>query len=384
MQRGYKVEIEPTPQQALKIRQSIGICRWLYNQYLADNFEIYDNFGKGLFETAFSYDKYVNHVLKEKYEWIKQCGAKARKQALINAEKAFKNFFEGKADRPKFKKKREQKDKAYFPKNNKGDWTVRRHKIQVPTIGLVKLKEKGYIPTKAKISGGTISYKARRYYVSVTVEITDKKMEKPQGEGIGIDLGIKELAVMSNGVVKPNINKTPKVKKVEKKLKREQRCLSRKYKLKKKKRGEKTATYSANIEKQVVRIQRLYQRLTNIRVDYENKIISEIVKREPRFIVLEDLNVSGMMKNKHLSKAIAAQRFYYFRMKLTIKSKERGIEVRIADRFYPSSKKCSQCGKIKKELKLKDRMYRCECGLKLDRDLNAAINLKNAPEYEIA
>ena len=259
MLKAYKTEILPTPQQALKIRQSIGICRWLYNQYLADNFEIYDKFGKGLFETAFSYDKYVNHVLKEKYEWIKQCGAKARKQALINAEKAFKKFFEGKTNRPKFKKKRQQKVKLYFPKNTKGDWTVWRHKIQVPTIGIMKLKEKGYIPTKAKISGGTISYKAGRYYVSVTVEISDKEMEKPQGEGIGIDLGIKELAVMSDGIIKPNINKTPKVRKIENKLKREQRGLSRKYK-EKKKRGEKTATYSANIENQLVNVQRLYQR----------------------------------------------------------------------------------------------------------------------------
>jgi putative transposase len=159
--------------------------------------------------------------------------------------------------------------------------------------------------------------------------------------------------------------------------------LSRKYEFKKK-RGEKPATYSANIEKQVVKIQRLYQTLTNIRVDYENKIIAAIMKREPSFIVLEDLNVRGMMKNRHLSRTIAAQRFFYFRTKLTIKSKERGIEVRIVDRFYPSSKKCSSCGRIKSDLKLKDRTYRCECGLELDRDLNAAINLRNASKYEIA
>ena len=152
----------------------------------------------------------------------------------------------------------------------------------------------------------------------------------------------------------------------------------------KKKRGEKTATYSANIERQVVKIQRLYQTLTNIRVDYENKIIAAIMKRKPSFIVLEDLNVQGMMKNRHLSRAIAAQRFFYFRTKLTIKAKQIGIEVRIVDRFYPSSKKCSCCGQIKRDLKLKDRIYRCGCGFELDRDLNAAINLRNATEYEIA
>ena len=188
---------------------------------------------------------------------------------------------------------------------------------------------------------------------------------------------------MSDGEVKPNINKTPRVKALDKKLRREQRRLSRKYEFKKK-RGVKTVTYCANIEKQVVKIQRLYQTLTNIRVDYENKIISAIVERKPSFIVLEDLNVRGMMKNRHLSRAIAAQRFYHFINKLTIKAKQREIEVRIVDRFYPSSKKCSSCGRIKADLKLNDRIYRCECGLELDRDLNAAINLRNAPKYEIA
>ena len=383
MLRAYKTEILPTLQQALKIRKTIGICRYLYNLYLASNFEVYETLGKDFFVTGYTFDKYVNHVVKKELIWIDECGAKARKQALMNAERAFKNFMEGKANRPKFKKKRHQKIKAYFPKNSKGDWTIWRHKIQIPTIGVVKLKEKGYLPMNAKVNSGTISYKAGRYYVSVLVELPDKEMKKPQGEGIGIDLGVKDLAIMSNGVVKPNINKTSKVVKLNRKLRREQRRLSRKYESKKK-RGEKTAAYSANIEKQVVKIQQIYQTLINIRVDYENKIISEIVKREPSFIVLEDLNVRGMMKNRHLSKAIAAQRLSYFRTKLTIKAKEYGIEVRIVDRFYPSSKTCSKCGRIKNDLKLKDRVYHCECGFDMDRDLNAAINLKNATEYKIA
>ena len=383
MLRGYKTEILPNPQQALKIRQTLGTSRYLYNLYLASNFEVYETLGKGFFVTAYTFDKYVNHVVKKELPWIDECGAKARKQALCNAERAFKNYMQGQTNRPKFKKKRQQKVKAYFPKNAKGDWTIWRHKVQVPTIGTVRLKEKGYLPTQAKIRSGTISYKAGRYYVSVLVEVPDNQLEQSHGEGIGIDLGVKELAVMSNGVIKPNINKTPRVTKLSKKLRREQRRLSRKYESKKK-RGEKIATYSANIERQVVKIQRLYQTLTNIRVDYENKIIAGILRRKPSFIVLEDLNVRGMMKNRHLSRAIAAQRFSYFRIKLTIKAKERGIEVRIVDRFYPSSKKCSHCGRIQADLKLKDRIYRCECGLELDRDLNAAINLRNATKYEIA
>ncbi|MBR1396425.1 MAG: transposase, partial [Selenomonadaceae bacterium] len=307
MLRAYKTEILPTSEQALKIRKTIGICRYLYNLYLASNFEVYETLGKGFFVTGYTFDKYVNHVVKKEYEWIDECGAKARKQALLNAERAFKNFMQGKANRPKFKKKRQQKVKAYFPKNAKGDWTIWRHKIQIPTIGVVKLKEKGYLPLNTKVNSGTISYKAGRYYVSVLIEIPDKKLEKPQGEGIGIDLGVKDLAIMSNGVAKSNINKTPKIIKLNLKLRREQRRLSRKYESKKK-RGEKTAAYSANIEKKIVKIEQIYQTLTNIRVDYENKIISEIVKRKPSFIVLEDLNVRAMMKNRHLSKAIAAQR----------------------------------------------------------------------------
>ena len=382
MLKAYKTEILPKPKQALKIRKTLGTCRYLYNLYLASNFEVYETLGSGFFVTAFTFDKYVNHVVKKELPWIDTCGAKARKQALCNAERAFKNFMQGKANRPRFKKKRDQKVKAYFPENAKGDWTIWRHKLQVPTIGIIQLKEKGYLPTKAKVRSGTISYKAGRYYVSVLVELPDIKCEPLQGEGIGIDLGIKKLAIMSNGVIKPNINKTPPVKKLNKKLRREQKRLSRKYEFKKK-RGENPATYSANIERQVVKIQRLYQTLTNIRVDYENKIIAAIMRRKPRFIVLEDLNVRGMMKNRHLSRAIAQQRLSYFRMKLTIKAKQIGIEVRLVDRFYPSSKKCSQCGRIKRDLKLRDRIYRCECGLELDRDLNAAINLKNALEYEI-
>ena len=216
MLKAYKTEILPNPKQALKIRQTLGTCRYLYNLYLASNFEVYETLGSGFFVTAYTFDKYVNHVVKKESEWIDECGSKARKQALCNAERAFKNFMKGKTNRPKFKKKRQQKVKAYFPKNNKGDWTVWRHKVQVPTIGVVQLKEKGYLPIKAKVHSGTISYKAGRYYVSVLVEIPEIKPELLQGEGIGIDLGVKELAVISDGVIKPNINKTQRIKKMQK------------------------------------------------------------------------------------------------------------------------------------------------------------------------
>lgn len=215
-------------------------------------------------------------------------------------------------------------------------------------------------------------HKKQDGFISLLVEMEVKPLQMPSGEGIGIDLGIKEFAVLSDGRVFPNINKSETVKKLEKKLKREQKRLSKKYEMKKK-RGEKTAIYSANIAKQVEKIQRIHQRLANIRNDYLNKLINELGKTKPAFIALEDLNIKGMLKNRHLSKAIAQQKFYYFKTK--VKSK---FIVKEINRFYPSSKTCSNCGWYFKELKLADRTFECQCcGLTIDRDLNAAINIKN-------
>jgi len=215
--------------------------------------------------------------------------------------------------------------------------------------------------------------------------LIDEEFEQNDGlfsSGIGIDLGIKDFAIISNGDVYKNINKSQKIRKLNKRLKHEQRCLSRKYENKKKRR----ATDSAkNIEKQILKVQKLHQRLQNARQDYVNQIVSELAKTKPAYITIEDLNVRGMMKNRHLSKAIAQQNFYYFRTKLESKCKINNIELRIVDRWYPSSKTCSSCGCIKTDLKLSDRIYVCpDCGFEIDRDLNAAINLKNAREYTIA
>ncbi|MGU8709422.1 RNA-guided endonuclease InsQ/TnpB family protein, partial [Clostridium perfringens] len=266
------------------------------------------------------------------------------------------------------------------------DWTLERHKVKIPTLGWVRLKEFGYIPVNSIVKSGTVSQKADKYYVSILVEEDDKKVYKSTNEGLGIDLGVKEFVVCSNGIKFKNINKTSTVKKVEKKLKREQRKLSRKYeslKIRNKNLKEGRAT-SQNIQKQLVKVQKLHQRLTNIRTDYINKIVSSIIKQKPSYITIEDLAVSNLMKNKHLSKAIASQKFFEFKTKLMFKCKENHIELRIVDRFYPSSKTCSSCGKVKKDLKLSDRVYKCDCGLTIDRDLNASINLKNAKEYKIA
>ena len=235
------------------------------------------------------------------------------------------------------------------------------------------------------MSSGTVSQQADRYYVSILVEEENDINDSLYSEGIGIDLGLKEFAIISNGTTYKNINKTAKVKNIEKKLIREQRSLSRKYeslkKQKNKKEGEATRQ---NIQKQVLKVQNLYRRLYNIRTDYINKIVAEIVKAKPEYVTIEDLNVSGMMKNKHLSKAIASQKFSEFRTKLISKCKNNNIEIRLVDRFYPSSKLCNKCGKIKKDLKLNDRVYKCECGYTEDRDLNASFNLRDAKTYKVA
>ena len=388
MKRAYKTEIKPTQKQIEKINQSIGICRWLYNSYLGKNKELYEQYKQGLitkekaFMSANDFDKYTNNEVKvlDDFKWINNCGSKARKKSMCNAETAYKRFFKGQSKFPKFKKKSKSDVKLYFPKNNKGDWKVERHRIMIPTLKNVRLKEYGYIPVGAKVISGTVSKKADRYYVSVIVDI-DAPIIKNTNKGIGIDLGLKDFAICSDGNIYKNINKTQRIRKLEKKLKREQKRLSRKYEFLKKRGG--TATKS-NINKKIANVQKLHHRLDNIRTDYINKTISRIVNQKPKFITIEDLNVKGMMKNKHLSKAVAEQKFYEFRNKLTTKCNALGIELRIVDRFYPSSKLCHCCGSIKKDLKLKDRIYKCECGYIEDRDYNASLNLRDCLTYKIA
>ncbi|QQQ86827.1 transposase [Peptacetobacter hiranonis] len=386
MKKAYKIEIKPTKEQKIKINKTIGVSRYVYNFYLIHNKEIYEK--EKRFVSGIEFSKWLNNEYipnNPDKAWIKEVSSKATKQAIMNADGAFRKFFNGKAKFPRFKKKKKQTVKAYFPKNNKTDWTIERHRVKIPTLGWVRLKEYGYVPLNAKVYSGTVSQQADRYYVSILVEEENDINNSSYSEGIGIDLGLKEFAIISNGTTYKNINKTAKVKKLEKKLIREQCSLSRKYeslkKQKNKKEGEATRQ---NIQKQVLKVQKIYRRLYNIRTDYINKIVAEIVKTKPEYVTIEDLNVSGMMKNKHLSKAIASQKFREFRTKLISKCKNNDIEVRLVDRFYPSSKLCNKCGKIKKDLKLSDRVYKCECGYIEDRDLNASFNLRDAKTYRVA
>ena len=382
--KSFKTEINPTEEQKVKIRKTIGTCRYIYNFYLAHNKELHDNGEK--FMSGKSFSVWLNNEYLPKNPdklWIKEASSKSVKRSIENGCVAFTRFFKHQSAFPNFKRKGKSDVKMYFVKNNPKDCQCERHRINIPSLGWVRMKEKGYFPTTKDgyvIKSGHVSIKADRYYVSVLIEIPNNKIANNSNEGIGIDLGLKDFAIVSNGQTYKNINKSAKLKKLEKQLIREQRSLSRKYENLKK--GE--STQRANIQKQKLKVQKLHHKIDDIRTDYINKTIAEIVKTKPSYITIEDLNVSGMMKNKHLSKAVASQKFYEFRTKLQAKCKEIGIELRVVDRWYPSSKTCHCCGAIKKDLKLSDRIFQCDCGYIEDRDFNAALNLRDATTYEVA
>ena len=382
--KSFKTEINPTEEQKIKIRKTIGTCRYIYNFYLTHNKELYDNSKKFMSGKSFSVwlnNEYLpNHP---EYSWVKEVSSKSVKHSIECGCTAFTRFFKHQSDFPNYKKKGKSDVKMYFVKNNPKDCFCERHRINIPTLGWVRIKEKGYIPTTKDgyiIKSGSVSIKADKFYVSVLVEIPDVQIANNSNEGIGIDLGLKDFAIVSNGKTYKNINKSARLKKLEKQLIREQRCLSRKYENLKK--GE--VTQKANIQKQKLKVQKLHHKIDNVRTDYINKTIAEIVKTKPSYITIEDLNVKGMMKNRHLSKAVASQKFYEFRTKLQSKCNKNGIEFRVVARWYPSSKMCHCCGRIKRDLKLSDRIYRCECGYVEDRDFNAALNLRDAITYEVA
>jgi len=384
MLTAYKIELNPTDLQKRKMAQTFGVCRFIYNFYLDKNKENHKN--KARFISGYDFSKWLNNEFipnNRSYLWIKDVSSKAVKRSIMNAEIAFKRFFKKQSSFPKFKK-RNNKKSFYLPKNNKKDLVVHRHKIKLPTFGCVRLKEYGYIPIGNNAKSCVVSMDADRYYVSVIFDakkqdITYKKI----CGGIGIDLGIKDTAIISDGRVFKNINKTSKIKKIEKKLKREQRAFSRKLQNKKRRKQKSNST---NIEKNKMRIAKIYSALRRIRKEYIKHIVNSIVQVNslPIYVSIEDLNVRGMLKNKHLSDAIQKQLFYYFREYLIRRCRKYGVEARIIDRWYPSSKLCHNCGGIKSDLKLSDRKYICDCGYVEDRDINASLNIRDCKTYEIA
>ena len=384
MYKALKIELKLTNEQKIQVNKTIGVERFIYNEYIKYNQEQYKLGNK--FISANDFSKYLNNIYlpnNPDKKWIKDVSSKSVKQAMIYGEKAFKNFFKGLNAFPVFKKKGKNELGAYFVKNNKTDFEFYRHKIKIPTLKFVRIKEYGYIPKNVNIKSGTISKIADKYFLSLIIEVKDiVKTENTSTKGLGIDLGIKDMAICSNGKIFKNINKTKKIKKIKKKLKREQRKMSRSIEYSKSKKIK--LRELKNFNKKKLKVQKLFYRLNCIRDDYNNKMVNEITRAKLKYITIEDLKVSNMIKNKHLSKAIQEQNFYAIRTKLINKCKERNIELRLVDTFYPSSKTCSCCGSIKKDLKLNDRIYKCyNCGIEIDRDYNASINLEKAEVYKI-
>lgn len=366
-----KVRLLPTKKQEQKLWQSVGIARFIYNWALERQEENYKNGGKFLSHNILR--KELTQLKKTELNWLHETSSNVPRWAIVNACNVYQNFFKGIVRKPKFKSKRKSKKSFCCP--NDVFKTKEGKLVKIEKIGWIKTNQQ--LPLGVKFYNPRVSYDNKYWYVSVSFEHEEAK-EELTNVSLGVDLGIKDLATCSDGTVFKNINKTYIVRKIEKRLRRFQRQVSRKYE--KNKKG-KEFVKTKNIVKLEKRIQLVHRKLANIRNNHLHQTTS-IVRTKPYRIVIEDLNVSGIMKNKHLSDSIRKQCFHEFRRQLEYKCKFKGIEFIVADRFYPSSKMCSCCGTIKKDLKLKDRTYKCSnCGLVMDRDLNASINLA---QYELA
>ena len=364
-----KVRLKPTKEQEEIMWKSVGTMRFIYNWTLNKQEINYKNGGKFIQDGILR--KEITQLKKEELSWLKDVSANIPKQAVKDACNAYKRFFKGLANKPRFKSKKKSKASFY---NDSVKLKVKQNKtVLLEKIGWIKTSEQ--LPI-CKYYNPRITYDNKYWYISVGIDIELKKQELSY-ISLGIDLGLKDLAICSDGKVFKNINKTKKVKKLEKRLKQKQRKCSKKYELNKIKKGESCQFIKIkNIIKIEKDIQLLHRKLKNIRNNYIHQITTEIVKTKPFRIVIEDLNIKGMLKNKYLSDSIRKQCFYKFREYLTYKCEKYGIELVVANRFFPSSKTCSHCGNIKNNLKLSDRIYICEeCGAIIDRDLNASINL---------
>lgn len=379
MIKSIKVRLNLNNKQRTKLFQYAGCARFAYNWAIAREQDNYNQGNKFLSDSELRKEFTQLKKLQE-YKWLNEVSNNVTKQAIKDACNTYKRFFKGQCKYPKFKSKKHSTP-SFYQDNIKIQFTDTHVKVEKfsmskkqnkQKLNWIKLCEKGRIPTDCKYVNSRFTYDGLYWYVSVGIEVEDATTI-PLNDGIGIDLGIKDLAVCSDKNTYKNINKTQRVKKLEKRKRRLQRCISRRYE-----KNKKGVSYckTSNIIKREKELLKVAKRLTNIRQNHIHQATSEIVKRKPSFICMEDLNVSGMMKNKYLSKAVWQQGLYEFRRQIKYKSELNNIPVIIADRLFPSSKLCSCCGNIKKDLKLSDRIYKCQCGNIIDRDFQASLNLK--------
>ena len=378
MIKSYKVRLEPNNKQHARMLQYAGAARYAYNWALEQQDKNHKEGGKFLSDCDLR-KQFTLH--KQTNPWLYSISNQVTAQAITDACLAYTRFFKKQSNFPKFKSRKRNKPSFY-----QGSCKIKFNSTHIKLekiadskrpnrqkLNWIKLSEANRIPQANSYLNPRITFDGLHWYVSVGVEHPDDSVPVPTNLGIGIDLGIKELAVCSDGHTYGNINRTDKVKRLEKSKRRKQRQIARKYE---KNKDGNNYVKTKNIEKAELQLLRLNHKLTNIRNDYLHKITTDIVKREPSFIVIEDLNVTGMLKNEHLSKSVQQQNFYRFRELLTYKAERAGIKLILADRFYPSSKLCSNCGSVKQDLKLSDRTFKCNsCGLLIDRDLNLHLNL---------
>lgn len=388
MIKTLKIKLKPNNKQQSKMFQFCGAKRFAYNWAIAKEQTNYKNGGKFIQDNELR-KEFTQLKKQEEYRWLYSISNDVTKQAIKDACISYKRFFKGQAKFPRFKSKKFDRPSFYID-NVKIKFTETHVKLENISdskkknkvkLNWIKLCEKGKIPTNCKYINPHVVYDGIDWFVCVGIEYKDLD-NIPNEQGIGIDLGIKDLAICSDETIYKNINKTKKVKKLEKSKRRLQRKISKKYLINKEGSSYKK---TCNIVKSEKKLLKLNHKLTNIRDNYLHQTTSEIIKRNPSFITIEDLNVGGMIKNKHLSESVQQQKFYEFRRQLEYKCKWNNIELRIVNRYFPSSKLCHECGSIKKDLKLSDRIYICpECGNVIDRDYQASLNLRDAKIYKIA
>ena len=373
MIKSIKIRLLPTKKQEELMFKTIGCSRFTYNWALNRCNELYNQNVK--YNMSNIRKEFTQLKKQDNFKWLNEVSNTTMVESMRNLDKSFKSFFKKKSKYPKFKSKKKSRQSFYVRHNT---LYFKDDTCNIEKIGKVKYKSNYNIPN-CKYTNPYCSFDGKYWYLSFGIEFNENQVELNKDLSIGIDLGVKELAVCSNGMIFKNINKTKEVKRLKKRLRRLQRQVSKKYEMNK--QGNKFVKTN-NIVKLEKEIKLVYRKLSNIRLNHIHQSTNKIIKTRPYRVIMEDLNVKGMMKNKHLSKAIAEQSFYEFIRQMKYKCEFNGIEFIQADRFYPSSKTCSECGHIKDKLKLSERTYICEeCGCVIDRDLNASINLSR---YKLA